>query len=216
MYVGRAYMPIVVNSSIVDDILQLNLLYLDVTASIDRDNLPPDEFEQNFPQLARLAVDPGLQNDPNNKVYFCKLNPTCPPIEELRANVKREPDFFFCYPRAYQDHVDKAYEACIDRGLFPWQDHRSIDFGDPWPRTIDEAIKASRAAYVFLGDSLGNTQQYEIDAIYTERSSRPSFHILPVLLPQLRELPAYAPVWIKALQYRTYEQLMSGNEWHLE
>ena len=58
-----------------EHLFEIAVLYLDVTASVDRDRLSGYEYSVAFPEL----------DEEHNRYYFCKLDPTaCHPSTRIR------------------------------------------------------------------------------------------------------------------------------------
>jgi hypothetical protein len=201
-YVGRAYMPIVINNSLIDHILELNVLYLDVTAALDRGQLDAADFKQRFPDLPERQ----------NFYYTCKLDPNVPAVAEVVNSVNRGTvDVLLCYNRKYKEHVDAIYDLLVDEGALPWKDDKNIDFSENWPASIDAAIKTCQEVWVFIGPEPGNFQLTEINTLIAEQSKR-KLTVLPVLLPGLEDWPAYIPSFFHPLNYGKYDQIKNV-EW---
>jgi hypothetical protein len=71
-------------------------------------------------------------------------------------------DVFVSYSRADARHASDIDAALRSKGLRPFFDRRSLAPGLPWPKALEQAIGAAKAAIVLIGPrGLGNTQQYK-------------------------------------------------------
>ena len=99
-------------------------------------------------------------------------------------------DVFVSYSRADWRHAADIDSALRGKGLKPFFDRRSLAPGLPWPRALEHAIGAARAAIILIGPhGLGNTQQYERELLFVRQTRDPAFRLVPVILPATNDPP---------------------------
>lgn len=98
-------------------------------------------------------------------------------------------DVFLSHNSRDKPLVEQIGERLRARGLRVWLDKWELRPGFPWQEGLEEAIQASRAVAVFVGNAgLGSWQEPEMRAFIT-RSRREKVPVIPVLLPGCPESP---------------------------
>ena len=99
-------------------------------------------------------------------------------------------DVFISYSRADSRHAVDIDSVLRQKGLRTFFDRSNLAPGLPWPRALEDAIGAAKAAMILLGPAgLGNTQQYERELAFVRQTHDPAFPVVPVLLPGARDPP---------------------------
>jgi hypothetical protein len=130
-----------------------------------------------------------------NRVYLAKT-----PKEELLGSVacflppppKDEApgfDVFLAHNSQDKEAVEQIAVTLRRRGINVWLDKEQVPPGVPFQDFIQEAIRWSKSAAVFIGhNGMGKWQAMELRALISQciEAKRP---VIPVLLPGLNELP---------------------------
>ena len=96
-------------------------------------------------------------------------------------------DVFLSYHRSDRESVEKVWQILNARGVSAFVDYKNLIAGLPWPRALEQSLRAVRAVAVFIGPELGLWQSREMDYALErqteeERAGR-NFPVIPVLLP---------------------------------
>jgi len=167
-FIGRSYLPIVVNKFVSPSWSTLRVLYLDVTAVSTQ---PDSEGHERRP------------ND--DALYYCDLSIDAPP---LFPSKRAEPlHVFLCYNSLDRLAVEKTLERLIDLhpSVYPWMDQSEFAGGEKYVDDLGRIALKADAAFVFLGPNrLGPFQKREVPVLIDQASNsqRKKLVILPILL----------------------------------
>jgi TIR domain len=102
-------------------------------------------------------------------------------------NVAGEKSFhvFLSYGRADAEAVEALAARLVDEAhLRPFLDKWHLIPGQPWQEELEKALDRSKTCAVFIGPAnLGPWENEEMRTALDARIKRPSFHVIPVLLP---------------------------------
>jgi hypothetical protein len=80
----------------------------------------------------------------------------------------------------------------LDNGIMPWLFEWDEVKGHHFQKEIAEAVGTCRAGAIFLGDAgEGAWQMEEIELLVAETKNRPSFNVIPVVLPNTKSNPQF-------------------------
>jgi hypothetical protein len=163
----HAFLPIIVNIDPLDELLQLHVLYLDVTG----------------------VVEPHVLNGDLQR-FECRISPISEPLESRWFPLAARPGVFLSHNSKDKPLVRKVFDLFMEvlevhEDAWPWLDVESIPAGSRFVESIEDAIKTCRTAMVFLGEAPGEWQKDEIIKL-KERSKDRDFRIVVVKLPSFQ------------------------------
>jgi hypothetical protein len=163
-YIGRAYLPIIVNQNTVErgtSWSTLRVLYWDVT-SVTRKEPADDDF-----------------------VYICDADPQSAPI----AFAQYPPlNIFLCHNSKDKSAIEKSLLHRLadlsPESVHPWLDKTEILGGDKYMAEIGWIVRNADIAFVFLGrNGIGPTQEREIELLFRQYTTPGrKLVIVPILL----------------------------------
>ena len=105
-------------------------------------------------------------------------------------------DVFLSYNRLEVELVAELAQELRQRGLRPWFDRDDIVGGDPFPRTIEDAISRAKTAAFIVGTSGVGKRWHERERqALIQRSVEKGLRVIPVLLPGVDKIPdGFEPV----------------------
>ena len=114
-------------------------------------------------------------------------------------------DVFFSYRRGDREIVHEIAAYLSKAGIRPWIDEDQLPPGRPWLDGLHEAMKASKAAAVFIGPhGIGDWQLPEVRYLL-DRMVKSELPVIPVLLPGAPQEPA-----LEFLAQNTWVDLRGG------
>jgi hypothetical protein len=97
--------------------------------------------------------------------------------------------FFFCHSSKDKDTVLAIGQKLKSRGTKPWLDSERIVAGATYDDVIQQAVRESRSAAIFVGSAgFGKYQRYEMRAFLSAAMSG-NLRAISVLLPECNEVP---------------------------
>lgn len=110
------------------------------------------------------------------------------PQQSMQAILQRKRDsqafdVFFCYNHQDKLVVREIGQKLKRHGILPWLDEWELRPGQPWQRTLEEQIRKTKVAVVFVGpQGMGPWHDSEMNAILRQVKRRDCL-VIPVLLP---------------------------------
>ena len=102
-------------------------------------------------------------------------------------------DVFLCHNSDDKPNVKLIGQKLKEVGILPWLDEWKLRPGLPWRQALEEQIRNTKAAAVFIGkNNTGPWQDAEIDAFLREFVQR-GCPVIPVLLPDCVQTPELPP-----------------------
>jgi len=110
--------------------------------------------------------------------------------------------------------VESLARRLRDEGLNPWLDKWNLIPGEPWQPALEEGLRESSACVVFFGPSgVGPWHDVEMRAALSQSvSSRDSFRVIPVLLPDATEPTQEVPMFLQALTWIAFRGSLDDAE----
>jgi hypothetical protein len=174
---GRAYLPTIVSTVLTEHVMQIKVLYLEVTSIVQQDTENGGGY--------RCPIKPGCAELIQEVIALKKKEMTTGP-----GGSGRKPVVFLCYNRRNVEHVRIVYNKLRDVGVEPWLDEQNIGPGDDSLKSIAKVIHQCRAAIVFIDQNeVDGVQGREITCLIGEKTRRSRsipgrrLSIVPVLLP---------------------------------
>jgi WD40 repeat protein len=110
------------------------------------------------------------------------------PHQRVQAILRRKTDtqafdVFFCYNHQDKPVVKHIGEQLKRHGILPWLDEWELRPGDPWQKALEEQIRKTKLAIIFVGSrGMGPWHDSEIYAILRQMKMR-DCRVIPVWLP---------------------------------
>ncbi|GAM96840.1 high-affnity carbon uptake protein Hat/HatR [alpha proteobacterium U9-1i] len=143
-----------------------------------------DVLHEHFAEPASIAAARNIESN-IERARSLSISNT---IREAKEAIG-EHDVFLAYNSSDRQEVAAIAAQLRARGLNPWFDRERIAPGRAFQTALEEAIRLSKAAAIFIGaKGPAKWQQMEIRAFVSQRVER-DLPVIPVLLPGVAEPP---------------------------
>lgn len=114
-------------------------------------------------------------------------------VKQLLEGIEPAPsnqfDVFLCHNNEDKGEIRDIYEILREKGLKPWIDEDDLRPGLSWQRGLEEQIRTTKAAAVFVGkNGIGPWHEEEIEAILMNFKKR-KCPVIPVILSNCTLVP---------------------------
>ncbi|MBV9617085.1 MAG: TIR domain-containing protein [Ktedonobacteraceae bacterium] len=133
--------------------------------------------------------------DTNRRKQEDALTGAISPSDLLQEKIRAGKfDVFLCYNSVDREAVKNVGNNLKAQGILPWMDIWELRPGFPWQRAVEQQIRTSKSAAVFVGkNELGPWHRTEMEALLQQFQKR-NCPIIPVLLPDAtreQDLPVF-------------------------